>query len=171
MPICSEALKVGFLIHQIASDIAAAVALGYHDLSGAPNHYLALEAEGREALQNARSKISGLIDSGERAQTPSSAGNQLPQCTNAELETIHGYTVDHHLFPTFPDKSMTSLLEYIDHVLSWRAETWAPLPACIEAYLIGSLVSRQTGDFVTYTALAWASGERGRNPFFPRHTQ
>lgn len=167
MPICAEALEVGFLIHQIASDMAAAIAFGYHDISEDQIPFVALETEGRAALGNARSKISELVDSGEREQTSPSFAKQLPRCSDAELETIHGYTVDHRLFPSFPDKSMANLLEYIDHLLSWRLETWAPLPACIEAYLIGSLVSRQTNDFVTYTALAWAPGARGRNPFFP----
>lgn len=64
--------------------------------------------------------------------------------------------------PSLPD-----LLLYVEQLLGWRAETWSPLPACIEAFLVGSLASRLTGDFVTLLALAWAPGERGQNPFYP----
>ena len=167
MPICKEALEAGFLIHQIASDIAAAVAFGYHDLSEEENPYRGLESEGREALRQARRRIVELIGSGERANTPPSAESPLPRCADDELDAIYGYTFDHHVLPSFSNKSMSDLLDYVEHLLSWRAETWSPLPACVEAYLIGSLASRQTGDVVTQTALMWAPGERGFNPFYP----
>ena len=167
MSICAEALEVGLLVHQIASDVATTEALGYHHLLDDSNPYIDLESEGRAALGHLRSRITGLVQSGERANTPAFDPRQLPRCSDAELETVYGYTFDHDLFPTFPDKSIDALLAYADRVLSWRAETWAPLPGCVEAYLLGSLVSRQLGDFVTFSALAWLPGDRGENPFAP----
>ena len=167
MPVCAESLEVGFLIHQIASDISTAVAFGYHDLSEDENPYTGLEGEGREALQQTRGRIAELIRSGDRADTPSTAQTRLPRCTDDELDAIYGYTIDHHILPKLSNSTLSDLLDYVEHLLSWRAETWSPLPACVEAHLIGSIASRQTGDFVTQMALAWAPGERGRNPFYP----
>lgn len=167
MSICAESLEVGSLIHQIASDVTTAVALGYHDLADDQNPYITLESEGREALGNARHKISRLIESGARADTPSFDPSQLPRCTEAELDTVYGFTFDHNIFHSFPERTIDALMAYVDHLLSWRAETWAPLPGCVEAYLLGSLVSRQMGDFITFSALAWLPGDRGENPFAP----
>ncbi|MYD09804.1 MAG: hypothetical protein F4X02_07140 [Chloroflexi bacterium] len=167
MPICAESLEIGMLIHQIASDAATTEALGYHDLPEYLNPYIGLETEGRAALLNARKQISGLVQSGERANRPAFDPLLLPRCTDAELDTVYGYTFDHQLFPTFPEKSIDALVEYAYQVLSWRAETWAPLPGCVEAYLLGSLVSRQVGDYVNFSALAWLPGDRGENPFAP----
>jgi len=167
LPICAESIELGFLIHQIASDIAAAVAFAYHDLLEAANPYSGLESGGREALRQARERIAELINSGERGDTPPSADMPLPRCTDDELDAIFGYTIDHHSLPKITSPSIPDLLLYVEQLLSWRAETWSPLPACVEAYLIGSLTSRQTGDFVTLLALAWAPGERGQNPFYP----
>lgn len=73
LPVCAESIEAGFLIHQIASDIAAAVAFSYHDLSETENPYIGLESQGREALRQARDKMAELIDSGERADTPPSS--------------------------------------------------------------------------------------------------
>ncbi|MCY3866510.1 MAG: hypothetical protein OXG68_13820 [Chloroflexi bacterium] len=167
MPICAESLELGFLIHQIASDITAAVAFAYHDLSEDENPYRGLENEGREALRQARERIAELINSSERTETPSSANRSLPRCTDGELDAVFGYTMDHHILPRVTSPSIPDLLLYVGQLLSWRAETWSPLPACAEAFLIGSLASRQTGDFVALLALAWAPGERGHNPLYP----
>ncbi|MCY3780284.1 MAG: hypothetical protein OXG78_08250 [Chloroflexi bacterium] len=167
MPICSEAIQLGFLIHQIASDISAVDALRLHDVADDENPYIALQSEGRTTLQRARENIAALIDSGARKQTPNSADSPLPRCTEAELNILYEYTFDRHLFPSFPEETIEALGEYIHHTLSWRAETWTPLPACRESFIFGSLASRQLGDLLSHYALEWSGVHRSQNPFFP----
>ena len=167
MPICSEALEVGFLIDQIASDISTVDALRLHDLADDEIPYIALQEEGRAALQNTRERIVELIDSGARKQTPASAENPLLRCSDAELDILVDYSHNRYLFLYFKEETISALNEFSNVVVSWRAETWAPLPACLESFIFGSLASRQTGDLVSHYALEWSGVHRSQNPFFP----
>ena len=167
LPLCSEALELGFLIHQIASDMASAAALGRRNLQGAENPFIAPEAAGREALRATRQKIERLIEADARPEAAPSSGRALPRCQDAVLDDVAGYTYERDLFPYIEGRSLPMLLEYVDSVLSWRAETWAPLPACVEAYILGVLTTRQTSDFAAYIALDWSGVARGENPFMP----
>lgn len=167
LPLCAEALQLGVLIQQIAGDIAARSALDLHNLRGEQNPYIAQEIEGRAALSRLSEKIADLIASGARQdQTPSTS--PLPRCTEAEIDILTGYTYGRSLFPAFEHRSIPALLRYIEELLSWRAETWAPLPACAEAFILGSLTSRQTSDFAAYTALDWTGIARKDNPYMPK---
>ena len=167
LPVCSEALELAFLIHQIASDMATAAALEWHDLGGEENPYIAQEIQSRDALRQAGQKINSLIESGARRDTAPSRDHPLPRCNDGELDDITGFTYGHGLFVTIKERSIPVLLKYIEDVLSWRAETWAPLPACIESYILGGLVSRQKADFANFMALDWAGVSLEANPFMP----
>ena len=167
LPFCAEALQLGFLIHLIASDIATAAALAWHDLDGEANPYIALETQGRDALRQAEQKINSLIESGARRDTAPTADRPLPRCDEDELDDLGGYTFDRGLFVNITERSLTQLSDYIKKVLSWRAETWAPLPACVESVILGGLVSRQIADFANFIALDWAGVSYDENPFMP----
>lgn len=167
LPLCAEALELGFLIHQVASDIATAAALEWHDLGAMENPYIAQESLSRDALRGAVRKINRLIESGARRDTAPSSDSPLPRCNEGELDDITGYTYDHDLFVGIEERALPILFEYIKSVLNWRAETWAPLPACIESYILGNLVTRQKADFANFMALDFAGVSFEENPFVP----
>ena len=167
IPYCAEAVEAVFLIDQVASDIATAEALRSHGVADSENPFLGLPGAGRAALQDSRDKIAALIKSGERRDSPVSSDSPLPRCTQAELDVVHEYTYGRHLFPTFREETLPALKEYMEHMLSWRAETWTPLPACLEATIFGVLVSQHSGDLISYFALDWSGVRRSENPFMP----
>ena len=167
IPHCAEAVEVAFLIDQVASDITTGDALRLLDMADRENPYLHLQDRGRTALRNTREKIAALINSGARQDTPSSSDSPLPRCTEAESDVVIKYTFGRRLFPSFKEETLQALKEYIAHALSWRGETWAPLPACLEAYIFGLLVSQHMGDLVSHEALEWSGVRRSQNPFFP----
>lgn len=167
IPYCAEAVEAVFLIDQVASDIASIEALRLHDAADSENPFLALPGEGRAALREAREKIAALITSGERRDSPVSSASPLPRCADAELDVLTEYTFGRRLFPSFREETLPALNEYSEHLLDWRAETWTPLPACLEAYLFGRLVSQHTGDLISHFALEWSGVKRDQNPFFP----
>lgn len=167
IPYCAEAVELVFLIDQVASDIETIEALRLHDVADSENPFLGLPGAGRAALQESRDKIAALINSGERQDSPDSSDSPLQRCAQAELDVVHEYTFGRHLFPTFKEETLSALNEYMEHMLSWRAETWTPLPACLEAYIFGILVSQHTGDLISHFALDWSGVGRSENPFFP----
>ena len=167
IPSCAEAVEIVFLIDQIASDISTADALRLLDLADRENPFILLQDEGRAALRDSREKIAALITSGARGDTPDSSASPLPRCSEAEFDVLYEYTFGRHVFPNFKEERLPAMKQYIEHLLSWRAETWAPLPACLESYIFGSLVSQHTGDLISHQALEWSGVRRGDNPFFP----
>ncbi len=167
LPLCSEALELGFLIHQVASDMAAGSALALRDLEGETNPYIEHEMLSRDALRGTLEKIDGLIEGGARQGAPATADMPLPRCADGDFDILAGYTYDNDLFPILDGRPLAMLLEYVNRVLSLRAETWAPLPACVEAYILGDLSTRQASDFAAYIALDWLDVPRAENPFMP----
>ena len=160
-------MELVVLIDRAASDIAAVDALHLYGVADNDNPFLGLPDAGRATLQDSRDKIAALINSGERRDTPVSTDTPLPRCAQSELGVLREYSFGRHLFPTFKEETLAALNEYMEHLLSWRVETWTPLPACIEAYIFGTLVSQHTGDSISFFALDWSGVSRSENPFMP----
>ena len=150
---CAETFEIGILINQIASDMVAARALEFAGISPILNPYYRNRPRDIRELTGRVQEIAGMI--AERDDGPPAESSALRFCTDAELETARALLSDFRKGPRllFKGISPRAVRSYSQFQDEWRPNIWSKIPACFEAVEIGLLMTRQSGDVTTITAL------------------
>ena len=169
---CAENFEIGLLINQIASDMAAARALEMAGISPILNPYYRNRQRDIVELTERAQAIAGMIAEREDGPPASRDSSALPFCTDAQLEIVRALLSDFRKGPRlllegFTPQAVRSFSQYQDE---WRPMIWSKIPACFEAVEVGLLMTRQSGDVTTISALDEVGARLEDHPFMhPRY--
>ena len=151
LPRCAEALEIAMLFRQVLGDGIASTALERAGAAEIANLYPSRQAD-LEALQSRFDEIADAIARGEQSQVLASQEVILPRCTNEELATLLALIKEYQVIVRLgiDSESVDELLPYIKPHQEWRADFWARLPGCTEAFEAGLPTTRASNNFVAY---------------------
>ncbi|MCY4019113.1 MAG: hypothetical protein OXG39_06865 [Chloroflexi bacterium] len=151
LPRCAEALQIAMLFRQILGDGIASTALERAGADEIANLYPSRQAD-LNALQSRFDEIADAIARRGQSEVPSSQEVGLPRCTNEELATLLALIKEYQVIVRLGinSESIEELLPYIKPHQEWRADFWARLPGCTEAFEAGLPTTRASNNFVAY---------------------
>ena len=164
---CAETFEIGILINQIASDMLTARALDVSGVSPILNPYYRKHLRDTTELTKRTHEIADMIALREDAPPVAAESSAPPFCTHAELEILRALLNEFRKGPRMLLKGLSpqAVHSYSQFQDEWRPSVWSRIPACFEALEVGLLMTRQSGDMPTITALSEADASLEDNPY------
>ncbi len=144
-PLCAEAIELRLLITQLNNDFIARIALEERGTPDDDNPYLqrpsAQEQIGAAGLKLLRTLQANQAPADRKAP---------PACSAAELDILAGINNEFQaMLRALNFSADVEMLSIIESQLTWRENSLALLPACLEALELGLLMNEIISDYIS----------------------
>lgn len=156
---CADAVHLGMMLSETASDIVPAFGLSFVGVPIEENPYFELLLERIDELDERVEALVALSRGAKKAQAAAPVAVALPACSADEmaaaakqLEPLGGLIREASGF----DSLQEDLLVYVSEMIDWRDALWSEIPLCAEAFEISLIATNAASDFASMFTLALA---------------
>ena len=164
---CDQALRLGKLMSQAASDIVTGYAFVFAGVSASENPFNQLLEEELIELGKFMEALMVVLSVEKTARSLEEDPPELPACSADDMSVAAS-----KLSPLFAlakeaaaFQSRDDWLDYIDKMISWREALWSNVPLCAETIEISLVAMHAANDFATAFALAFAGKGLNATPY------
>ena len=165
---CAEAIHLGILMSQTASDIVTAFAFSFAGVPAAENPCSELLSEELTELAVTLQALIVLTSAAGDASVAAPLENPLPACSAHDMAAVADMLspISDLGKEALSMESSEDLLVYIGKMMDWREALWSSVPLCAESVEISLVATNVASDLAAALALVFAGKSVDETPFW-----